>query len=310
MGDYNGTCAVSNLPIQGGEAVRILLGFEYSGRCGGVQNRWIISTFPLKATYDGYGKAEKFEAMNTPFECELWLKFARACVHLDCDYYDVREPTEEEKEEAAKLDHKGPAYERIYYTERKDVLIPFGLLPEKHGTLDRLMEALQQSDAFIYEGKKQIKLGYAMIREDIWQSLLTLPRELDYHLRATPADFLNDVYKTWEKYRTYDDPYFARVACFGSHCGMFFEHYYIDRSLSMSWNLAHELSAKPPAEAFAAMADLAYTLDCLSALRISLRGFDAIGPQYGLWSQHAAALEAWAKIARREADRDAAAALD
>jgi len=65
MGHYAYTCAVSNLPIQGGDPVRFLLLVSNGAR------DWYPRTFPLRAVYSSYGSVVEVEEGHAQ---DLWLE--------------------------------------------------------------------------------------------------------------------------------------------------------------------------------------------------------------------------------------------
>ncbi len=65
MGDFSYTCAISRLPIGGGNAVRYLLLTENPYHCADAghtcytTDRWFPRTFPVQGTYDEYGRVKQ-----------------------------------------------------------------------------------------------------------------------------------------------------------------------------------------------------------------------------------------------------------
>lgn len=84
MGCFDMICAVSGLPITGGEKVLYYLltenPYEQKASACYVWDRWFPRTFPLKATYNSYGSVENVE--EGPMR-EVWLRA------LEHDLYEV-----------------------------------------------------------------------------------------------------------------------------------------------------------------------------------------------------------------------------
>lgn len=165
MSDFDGTCAVSNLPIPEGGAVRIVFGFE-SGR---LRHRdWIPATLPLCGLYDGCGGVDELDTRNSEFSRRLWLKFARSHVELAM--------------------HSWTPNNTIVYHD-----VPFGFVPEKYSTLSALMDFARQDCTYIRDrGRKSLQ--YALIREDIWRTLFELPLKDG---RDTLEQELEGIQKAW-----------------------------------------------------------------------------------------------------------------
>lgn len=75
MGSFNSTCAVSGMPLQAGDKVRILLltqnPYSETHRAHSMHGWWVPRTFPIRGEYNDYGTVENVEEGLVQ---DLWLQ--------------------------------------------------------------------------------------------------------------------------------------------------------------------------------------------------------------------------------------------
>lgn len=138
MGCFSMQCAISGLPIHAGDDIRYLLlqeSHNERSHCY-ISSQWTPFVFPIKAKYNDYGSIEDYKE---DFQVKLWQQVLAECV--------VEKPVGENKyhDLAISKDMSFVDLLRAIWEERVEVKTPWG---------DRA-------------------LAQAMIREDVWQLLLS-----------------------------------------------------------------------------------------------------------------------------------------
>lgn len=176
MGSFAFTCAVSNLPIECGDEVRWILLVKnqyFDGSIHTTRSEWIPKAPPIRAVYDDYGSIEAHDensligqaimklvpptlvgqgaadGSRRPKTFEELLSLVRP---NDRSGAEVFEPN--------RAQYNIDAFESEYRTQYGDAFAE-GL------------RQLRQACSGVFEEPKRLPLRQALIREDVWQALLS-----------------------------------------------------------------------------------------------------------------------------------------
>lgn len=164
MGSFAMTCAVSGLPIGGGEPIRFMLLTESNiGRtpCY-IHDLWAPRTWPIKAEYNDYGGIEETTVSAVR---ETWMEaFAKDLVEL-------------------------PVGENSAHNVATSCSMSW----------DKMLEALWEERISVHSRRgdqRTLAIRQAMIREDVWQLLASMQITDEFYPYADTAAIIES---TWER---------------------------------------------------------------------------------------------------------------
>ena len=173
MGMWNQTCMISQLPIQGGDPVRLLFlsgldqhsGFDLgkfgSGTCY-PNDIWAPRTLPLRGVYSSYGNAEEIE--------DNWnRKFIEHAFSYDLEERPESEGHPEITRSAATVEN----IQEWIHDSHVNVVYPMQNMEWMHQRTQNLAEGGEDRADVPREASPYIRpLGYALVLEEVYQHLV------------------------------------------------------------------------------------------------------------------------------------------
>ncbi len=269
MAPYALTCCVSNLPIEPGDKVRYFLITKDSRHPGHVPSYdpnhvWFPRTFPILATYHWEGNLHRIQ--NGP-EHRSWLKGLK-------------------RDTFPKLQKKQPIK-----------------------SYAQLEEALSRGDVWVYRvsrgedqkyeiyGQSPTPVSRALIREDIWQELLTFK-----HANETIESYRRNVKRIAAQIRRISDPRDQSIFLLGLspvRGGWGFNTaptMFVSLSLQVQLMLTSKAGLTP---AFVnTMAEFTFVSDILHDCRHQWRPSTNCGPSESFWKNHLRLNEGIARVTK------------
>jgi len=177
--------------------------------------------------------------------------------------------------------------------------------------------------------KKPLRVAQTMIREDVWQTLLSTPVRLGFTSKKVKADYHLDhivkLYETFVNRIKSDSKYCLKKDSSNEEWKKFFEKGYFFYDLIYSketeeswlvlkneipftvglathWNiLTHRcLPVDEVKHVLQSVAELVHVYGALSDIRVAWRAGDSVGPQYGEWEAHKNFHKKMAQISAKE----------
>lgn len=271
MGLFSSSCAISGLPIEEGDAVRAYFVTQSPYvEAGSFRNDWFVRTFPIRAVYSGYGNIEPPEP--TPMLEAALAGFSRDLMELPADEAKFKKPVR----------HDDSVVDLIRASCRNRLHVKSYVPLEESLGIPKFSHKIDDPGEPIVA----LRVVLAMIREDVWQAVLTLPPIPDLRGRAYWTDGT------------------VKMATKSSTDSM--DTFLMDRvpytvGLAHHWN---SLMKRPYTdENIADIADFRYLLTLLQHLGIPIRPSVSVGPQQGSWTAWSYWTEAIGKVSlRREAE--------
>lgn len=271
MGSFDLMCAVSNLPIQGGDPVRYFLlthrAGDRNGRSCGADDVWFPRTPPMRVTYDDYGRCRETprelmaKAWEAQFREDLATGNDRANLWTVLDLIH-------EGNVRVRQDHADSLGEMRRTTDA--MLAKQGKLPSVGKSLD-VSETMVVAEAFV--------------REDVWHSMI------HEGFAAERAEYLASDAPILKYTSPLDGPPFCS-------------------SPADTFRLAKAMRDRGGAtpdewDVFVrACAELLAVKSTMETLRLAWHP-SSYGGQMHAWSEHSRILGTWAQIARDESTAEA-----
>ncbi len=179
MGCFNGTCAVTQLPIRSGDKVRLFFiakhehQFDMGPALFGPSDLWKLFSLPLLGEYNDYGSIEDFtEDKVTDYTLKLIAAYVFPVPNRMGDTFDKGKFT---WEDALSFAHDEGLFVEDYPVGSNEVDNDYESLEGFKENRDDYVLAEMKKEVFMEKFPKAKMLTTMMVLEDVYQAIVTTP---------------------------------------------------------------------------------------------------------------------------------------